>query len=47
MFLSVQPQYIELMEKCYKIGYDIYSVLVFILGMIVIYLLYKLFNSFF
>lgn len=44
---NVQPEYIELMEKCYKVGFDIYNILVFMLGAFVVYLLYKLFNSFF
>lgn len=47
MLLDVQPEYIDLMEKCYKIGFDIYNVIVFLLGMLVVYLVYKLFNSFF
>lgn len=41
------PVYSEQLNKLYDLGYTATSILVFSLLMVVVYLLYKLFNSFF
>lgn len=44
---DTQILYIEKLDCIIKLAHDIYSVIVFFLAMIVVYLVYKLIKSFF
>lgn len=47
MLLEVQAEYIEIMQDIQKVIHNVYDIIAFGLLCLVIYLLYRLFNSFF
>lgn len=47
MLLEVQVEYIEIMQDIQKVIHNVYDIIAFGLGCLVVYLVYKLINSFF